>query len=55
MEIKNSLTAFRLDGEPVWVIQDHHTHADILRFVVDDIGLSEAMFILEEMKDKTDC
>jgi hypothetical protein len=32
------------------VITDAHTHADILRFVVADLGATEARFIIDDIE-----
>lgn len=39
------------DGE-TFVITEDHSHADILRFVVTDIGKEEAIFILKGIDDE---
>ena len=43
--------SFTADNGDVFVITDQHTHSDILRFVVADVGLSEAIFLLSNLKD----
>ena len=50
-EIKQPL--IKLPGG-AYFITENHTHSDILRFVVDDLGVDEAMFLLEQMKKEQD-
>jgi hypothetical protein len=40
---------FTADGDGARVITAKHSHSDILRYVVADIGKSEAQFILETL------
>ena len=37
-------------GDDVHLITEAHTHLDILRYVVADIGWGEALFHLESLK-----
>jgi hypothetical protein len=36
--------------DDVWVITADNTHMDILRYVIDDLGWSEAVLHLESLK-----
>lgn len=44
--------AFTADADGAHVITADHTHADILRYVVADIGKAEARFIIDEIEAK---
>ena len=54
-EIKTDLIMLRTGevyqaGDNDYVITDDHTHCDILRFVVADLGLDETKFLLETLE-----
>lgn len=40
---------FQADEDGAFVITAKHTHKDILRYVVSDIGVEEVMFLLSQM------
>lgn len=55
-EIKTDLIMLRTGelyqaGEDDYVITSEHTHSDILRFVVADIGIDDAILTLEGMRE----
>lgn len=41
---------FTADENGAFVITENHTHADILRFVVADLGLEETTFLLQNLE-----
>jgi len=43
---------FTADEDGAFVITERHTHSDILRFVVADLGLSAAIFILRNLTEQ---
>ena len=56
-EIKNDLLVIRHGesyvndtGDDAYLISEAHTHLDILRYVVADIGWEDALFYIESLK-----
>ena len=54
--VKMSDLTFRrvndLDLEQCYIISDTNSHCDILRFIIDDIGYEEALYLLKDNKPK---
>lgn len=42
---------FTAGSDGAFVIEDRHTHSDILRYVASDVGRDHAIAILQSMED----